>query len=352
MKRFRIMGYVLFLALLLGLGWASSASATAGSAADPLISRSYLADTYYPEVRAALAETSREALGKIMAAEPESARRVLALFPGDSLNAGEGEEFTFLSGKAEMVIENGAVVIVSMGREASNGSVNLLSRHIVCEDSRVTIDIRSDSVAIVSKGVEAAEGSPFEDVKPENWFFADVLSATRRGLVDGVTPTSFEPGSTLTVAQCVKLAACMHQLWHEGDVTLKVAEEAPWYAGYVDYAIEQGILDGEPEDYDTAINREDFVGMFYRALPAAEYAVLNTVPEGSIPDIPEPAELDHGAEIYTFYRAGILMGYTETDSRAAYSFGPEDDISRAEVATIMNRMFDEEARVRFTMVTE
>ena len=62
----------------------------------------------------------------------------------------------------------------------------------------------------------------------------------------------------------------------------------------------------------------------------------NTVADGAIPDV---ATTDEGAkEIYAFYRVGILLGYADG------SFGPENTVTRAEIAAIMNRMFDPDAR--------
>ena len=85
--------------------------------------------------------------------------------------------------------------------------------------------------------------------------------------------------------------------------------------------------------------------LFYRALPPERYAPINDVPDGAVYDLSPDAEV--AAEVYAFYRAGILTGYTADGVHAAHDFGPGDAITRAEVATIMNRMFDPSARVRF-----
>lgn len=52
----------------------------------------------------------------------------------------------------------------------------------------------------------------------------------------------------------------------------------------------------------------------------------------------------YSAEIYAFYRAGILTG-----SDAAGTFHAASNIRRSEAAAILNRMFDALTRQRLTL---
>lgn len=52
----------------------------------------------------------------------------------------------------------------------------------------------------------------------------------------------------------------------------------------------------------------------------------------------------YAAEIYTFYRAGILSG-----SDSAGTFYPESNIRRSEVAAILVRLFDSSARLKLSL---
>ena len=189
--------------------------------------------------------------------------------------------------------------------------------------------------------------SPFSDVKHGAWYFDDVVSAYDRGLVSGMTATTFEPQGTLTGAQAVKLAACMHQLYYDGAVTLKNSDTGPWYRSYADYAVKNRIIYFELADYNATVTRREFVKIFYRALPPGAFNERNDIPDGAIPDV---SIYDDGAEqVYAFYRAGILTGYTGTAGFAEHAFGADTTVTRAEVATIMNRMFDADARADFTI---
>ena len=84
--------------------------------------------------------------------------------------------------------------------------------------------------------------------------------------------------------------------------------------------------------------------IFYNALPASAYTVRNTVSK-----IPDLANNTANAKVYAFYRAGILTGYANTPGKTNGAFGPNDNIKRSEVATILIRMMDSGTRVYFTM---
>lgn len=334
----------LALSLLLGL---QSALADGGDRDDPLISLSYVRDTFIPELKKAIAGLISER------EKPEqSAERTgrVAVSAGGSVSLEAGQTFVLTDGSAGLSVERGSVVNAGAGAEAGNGAVRPYQRYIVCEDSRVTLEITDDAVLTVAGTAEVRQGdgkvSPFTDVVRGEWYFDDVVSAHERGLIDGMTATAYAPGGTLTAAQCVKLAACMHQLYHDGAVTLVPSAGAePWYGSYVAYALENGLIERELGGWDSAIDRLGFIRVFYNALPEEEYARLNGIPDGAIPDVSDDA--DGAREIYAFYRSGILAGYTNTPGYAEHAFGPDSSITRAEVAAIMNRMFDADARIEF-----
>lgn len=343
----RVLCVLLAMTLLLS----APVCAAGGDREDPIISLSYVRDTFVPAIRKAIAEliSGRE----VEVSEQSKARTGhIAVSAGGSVSLGQGNTFVLTSGSARLSIQRGSVVNASVGAEAGNGAVNRNQRYIVCEDSDVTVEIIDDAALSVAGTASVTQGdgrvSPFTDVLRGSWYFEDVVSAYERGLVDGMTATTYAPSGNLTAAQCVKLAACMHQLYNEGAVTLKSdTGGTPWYRSYVDYALENGIIEREFDDYNAVIARQQFIQVFYNALPESEYAVINDIGDGDIPDV---AVDDAGArEIYAFYRAGILSGYTNTPEYAENAFAAGTSITRAEVAAIMNRMFDAEARIEFAI---
>ena len=179
---------------------------------------------------------------------------------------------------------------------------------------------------------------PFTDVKEGDWFYGDVYKANRMGLINGKTAELYKPNDNMTYAEAIKLAACMSQYKAEGKVTLKNGT-VNWYDTYVDYAKAHGI----PTDFadmNAKITREDFVHVFFHALPADSYKSINKI--GAIPDVSADAPLY--SEIMTFYSAGILTG-----SDAKGTFNPTSSIKRSEVAAIITRMMDASARKTVTL---
>ncbi|MCQ2406106.1 MAG: S-layer homology domain-containing protein [Oscillospiraceae bacterium] len=349
----------LLLSALILLACVCPAFADAGGKDDPLISKSYIESVtlpyfgnYLSQVSARFSEGISAAAGEKPAAEKKESA-IHDITAGGSATLSTGGVFILLSGKARISSLSGAVVNVTVGAAASEGNVTQYCRYVVCEDSHLTVSFTDDSSVYLSSGALVQEGdglrSPFTDVKRGDWFFEVVVKACNTGLINGMTATSYEPKGLLTYAQTVKLAACMHRLYFSGSVDLKNYEDSSrWYLSYITYAEENGIIPLR-DDYDPnkAVSRAEFIEIFYKALPESEYKGINSIPEGSIPDVKTGDA--SSKEIYAFYRAGILSGYTADATHEAHAFAPESTISRAEVAAIMARMMDKEIRLAFTM---
>ena len=353
MKHKRIWTAAVLLALLLAL----PALGAPGGADDPLISRSYAEGDFRSQVGAALDAAAQRAVADRKAAAKADGLTVLALKAGETVTLRDGQQLVLISGDVRFEIGSGSLTNATLGRTSTGGDARSGHRYVAWGGAAVTATAGSKgATAAVSPrladavgGTTPSDGLPFADVAESDWFYSDVAGAYRRGLVNGMDATHYAPGSSMTLAQAVKLAACMRQLYEEGAVTLQNAGGGdPWYYTYAGYALEYGILDEMPvSGWDEPIDRAGFVRLFYRALPESEYAPLNAIRAGAIPDVPMTADI--AREVYAFYAAGILTGYTAGGGRQAHEFGADTNISRAEVATIMNRMFDPSARVRFEM---
>lgn len=185
---------------------------------------------------------------------------------------------------------------------------------------------------------------PFNDVSKADWYYNSVRSAWYNGLIDGVTRYEFQPDSTLTVAQAIKLAAALYQMEHEGKVRLTNGE-TKWYDTYVSYAIANSIIEQSYASYTDAqmnapVTRGEFVHIFHGAKDG--YTAISTVADNAIPDVKTTDK--YAAEIYELYRAGIL-----TSSDAKGTFHAASTIKRSEAATILLRMYDSSARVPMTL---
>ena len=178
----------------------------------------------------------------------------------------------------------------------------------------------------------------------DSWYYSSVYRAHENGLIDGVGGERFDPDSTLTVAQAIKLSAALHQLDRTGEVSLKNGAEN-WYDAYVSYAVANGILEERYASYsreqmNAPVTRGEFVHILHGALEY--YEQLNTVADNALPDVKLGDAF--AAAIYELYRAGILHG-----NDTAGTFRPESTIKRSEAAAILLRMFEPSARKSFTL---
>ena len=185
----------------------------------------------------------------------------------------------------------------------------------------------------------ALAAGTFTDVPQGAWYAGDVQKAVDMKLVNGVGDNKFNPNGLLTYSEVVQLAACMHQKYFFGSVTL--TNGSPWYSTYVDYAKANGII---TKDYNwtQTVTRAGYMEIFSRALPDTALPVINNVPDGSIPDV----AMTHpqAAAIYKLYKAGIVQGTNQQ-----YYCSPASSITRCEVAAILVRMMDSTARVHFSL---
>lgn len=194
----------------------------------------------------------------------------------------------------------------------------------------------------VSLGVPALAAGGFRDVEGHAWYLRYLDTAVSSGLINGRGNGVFAPEDSVTGAEAVKLAACLGQVLSEG--TVRLTNGSPWYASYMDYAVENGILDEELDQYllHDAIMRAAFMDMICRAIPPAQRKEINSIPDGAIPDLCTNA--DYRDNVYTLYRMGVVTG---TDKHGACL--PETPICRAEVAALVARVVDEDLRVSFDL---
>ena len=185
---------------------------------------------------------------------------------------------------------------------------------------------------------------PFVDVTYSDWCYESVHAAWQNGLIDGVTWNLFKPNASLTVAQAVKLSAALHQMQKQGAVSL-TSGAVHWYDTYVSYAVSNGLIEAEYQTRTAAqmnapVTRGEFVHVLFGAL--LDSRGMNAVADDAIPDVKMSDSF--AAEIYAFYRAGILTG-----SDDAGTFHPASTIKRSEAAAILTRIHSPSARMGITL---
>lgn len=177
----------------------------------------------------------------------------------------------------------------------------------------------------------------FTDVPENAWYHDYVYDLVYRGVVNGMTATTYEPEGKLTRAQFVKLLACSLA----DAETLKTYEgqhpftdsEGHWAEAYIAWAKDKGIVEGVSAtefDPEAPITREQMATIFGRyalkqgiELPKSDNAA------GSFPDADKISE--YAREFVELMRiAGILNGYEDG------TFRPQGNATRAEAAKLFS----------------
>lgn len=185
-------------------------------------------------------------------------------------------------------------------------------------------------------------GNQFTDVAASYWAATSIKTCYEYGLMQGYDADSFVPKGNLTVAQAIVMADRVHEIYTTGQSTL--VNGAPWYQPYVDYAMENGIIQkGDFTNYNAQVTRAQMAYIFCNALPASALPAINAIQ--SIPDVNSANPYAH--DILTLYKAGVLTG-----SDVYGTFKPNDNIIRAEAAAIIARVAIPAQRQNVTLLKD
>lgn len=92
----------------------------------------------------------------------------------------------------------------------------------------------------------------FNDIKPTDWFYNDVIEAQRVGLIAGVGNNMFAPNKTISYAEYITILTRVL-----GADTSNKGNSNHWAAGNIEAAKKLGIIsEGEVTNYDAGIPRE------------------------------------------------------------------------------------------------
>ena len=174
----------------------------------------------------------------------------------------------------------------------------------------------------------------FNDVLDENaWYYDAVYAAWDAGLMNGVGRDYFAPNATLDRAT---LATVLYREAGEpaakGTASFTDIAEGQWYTDAVNWAAEQGVVNGYPDGTfrpEAPITRQEMATMLYRywKLQGGKYTAKDDVLAG-YQDCGEVADWALEAMSWTV-QSGIIVGMTPT------TLNPADGATRAQVALVL-----------------
>lgn len=172
--------------------------------------------------------------------------------------------------------------------------------------------------------------SQFHDVTENDWFYDYVVELTARGVVNGVSPTEFEPNENLTRAHLVTM---VYRLAGEPTVEATTSKftdvkENSYYFKATVWAEQNGIINGTSEttfEPDAFVTREQMVTILYR------FSGDKGSYEDKLDGYKDAADIYHYAKNAVGWATekGVVAGYPDG------TFQPKGNATRAEAAKVL-----------------
>lgn len=231
--------------------------------------------------------------------------------------------------------EDKAAFLAVTGNQAIyNDAIGVLTN---LESSQADIDAATAAVKAMPESVTPAIDA-MTDISQNHWARDAIAAVMERKLFAGVTPTTFAPESNMTRAMFVTVLSRLTtgdiSAYKTASKFDDVKQDA-WYAAAVNWAAEKGIVNGVTATSfapDASVTREQMAKML------VEYAtydkIVLPVDQGSANPFTDAGEIGAWAVTYVdaAQKAGLIKGYPDG------SFKPANTAVRAEVATIFARM--------------
>ena len=342
---------VLIVALLACAGVGLAASA--GTAGDPLITKSYIENTYIAsvisQIRTLLSagETRvKSYLGTALAPlKGDGTVNYLngytqrTAIMGDSFTLPFGSSLILADGAAQ-VYHNGALLDTAAGAEVAPGTaLSKNVRYLVAEDTSATFTVTSATARVLIEGSHQGEGTAlitFSDLPSSHFAYDAVLYFAGQGLVSGMGDNKFEPSGVMTRGMFVTLLGRIYGVNTAAYPGSSFADVAPgqYYAPYVEWASKTGLVKGMGENQfapNDPITRQQMAKL---VVSFADYVGYDLTPVKEAAPFADDAEIADWAEaeVYRAVAAGLING------RGGNRFEPEATANRGEVCTLVYRL--------------
>ncbi len=355
----RIITVVIILLLLIGI----TSALSAGTADDPLISLSYITDTFIPGLLSQIGISASEKLDPVYDSAMAELDMLTAGYvfndpgftfvsgyipinaiAGATLEIAPGSVVVLNEGTALLTVSSGEVINLSSGSSVSSGTVaENKVRYFTAEDAYATITVYSDSANLTvdgsyrfTQGSGTAPGILFTDIPSGHWATSYIYYISQRGLMNGMGGFSFAPETTMTRAMFVTVigrlagvntASYTYSSFSDVDI-------GQWYGPYVAWASQNGIVTGYDDGTfrpTASITREQMAVIIIRY---ASYAGMTLGAVSEEMQFADASSISSWAvnAVQTAQRAGLING------KPGGIFDPAGTATRAEVCTVMYRL--------------
>ena len=165
--------------------------------------------------------------------------------------------------------------------------------------------------------VACAYDVSFSDVPEDSWFYTDVMTLAESGVIGGYPDGTYRPTKKVTTGESLKMILLAAGYPEPERV------DSHWARGYLNFAIDQGFLVRYQDisDLDVNMTRGMLAKLAANALGLSDPGTYGTFTDTD------------SVYVEALYAAGIVGGYPDGTYR------PDASVSRAEIAAIVNRIY-------------
>ena len=233
----------------------------------------------------------------------------------------------------------------SLGNVTIPSSVKTIDRYAFDGSTKVTINAPQNSnahafatankIAFKQNGTLAAEDdayawkNPFTDVLESALYYDGVKYVNIKGVMLGMSTTTFEPDTTLNRAMFVTILHRLEGTPDKGDATFKDVAAGTWYNKAVAWAASEGIVSGISAtqfDPNGKITNEQMAAIIWRYAKSKGVDVTTTG-ELSYSDKKEVADWATAAVLW-LKEQGIMIGNADS------TFAPQTASTRGQAADV------------------
>lgn len=193
------------------------------------------------------------------------------------------------------------------------GSVNLA--YIAFNSSGRAVACGNVAIGTVSRIIT------YSDVASGNWYYKYVTELSDAGVINGMPDGSYAGNRNVTYGEALKLI-----LLATGYPEQPKQAGKHWAAGYLEMAQTYGFLSAGQINLDSPISRQAVASLAANAMRLRSYPSMSPFADTSDPSV------------LKLYEAGIVEG--SYGSNGAMYYYPSNTITRAEVATIVWRIYN------------
>ncbi len=200
----------------------------------------------------------------------------------------------------------------------------------------VTISASADN-GVVKYCTVNIQATPFTDLTSK-WYIPFVEKAYQYGIMSGMTPTTFEPGTSMSRAMFVKVIANLEGLDLDNNIptVFSDVQVGRYYTGPIGWASQNGIVNGiSPTEFapNSPVTREQMCAMIVRYAECKNIVLDQSISPVTFAD---ENKISNYAKEYVkiCQRAGFIDGMTPT------TFEPKGNATRAQVAKIFSVFYD------------